>query len=132
MMKYLAAGLWNSASATCQVPSAATQRGHSHILTLIHIFMKKETILDDNPAERATSLYEKVQKKALNSTGDALRSIHSQYELTPVEERGEVSEINQAKKGAELALVSLAIIASGGDEQRIKDLLNDQGFDNLF
>lgn len=75
---------------------------------------------------------EQVRKVALTDTATALRSINTQYELTPDSERGEVSEINQARKGAELAMVSLAIIASDGDEDKTKEILSEEGFDGLL
>ena len=76
--------------------------------------------------------YGSIQKEALINTASALRSINSQYELTPEGERGEVSEINQARKGAELAMVSLAIIASDGDETRTREILSGHGHKDLF
>ena len=76
--------------------------------------------------------YGSIQKEALLNTASALRSINSQYELTPEGERGEVSEINQARKGAELAMVSLAIIASDGDETRTREILSGHGHKDLF
>ena len=76
--------------------------------------------------------YGSIQKEALINTASALKSINSQYELTPEGERGEVSEINQARKGAELAMVSLAIIASDGDESRTREILGGHGHKDLF
>ena len=76
--------------------------------------------------------YGSIQKEALINTASALKSINSQYELTPEGERGEVSEINQARKGAELAMVSLAIIASDGDETRTREILSGHGHKDLF
>ena len=76
--------------------------------------------------------YESIQKEALINTACALKSINSQYELTPERERGDVSEINQARKGAELAMVSLAIIASDGDESRTREILSGHGHEDLF
>ena len=76
--------------------------------------------------------YESVQKEALINTASALRSIKSQYVMTPEGERGDVSEINQAKKGAELAMVSLAIIASDGDESKTREILSGHGHEDLF
>ena len=76
--------------------------------------------------------YGSIQKEALINTASALKSINSQYELTPEGERGEVSEINQARKGAELAMVSLAIIASDGDEARTREILSCHGHKDLF
>ena len=76
--------------------------------------------------------YGSIQKEALINTASALRSINSQYDLTPEGERGEVSEINQARKGAELAMVSLAIIASDGDEARTREILGGHGHKDLF
>ena len=76
--------------------------------------------------------YGSIQKEALINTASALRSINSQYDLTPEGERGEVSEINQARKGAELAMVSLAIIASDGDEARTREILSGHGHKDLF
>ena len=76
--------------------------------------------------------YGSIQQEALINTASALRSINSQYELTPEGERGEVSEINQARKGAELAMVSLAIIASDGDETRTREILSGHGHKDLF
>ena len=43
-----------------------------------------------------------------------------------------MSEINQARKGAELAMVSLAIIASDGDEARTREILSGHGHKDLF
>ena len=82
--------------------------------------------------ETHLSSYETVRQEALLNTASALRSINSQYELTPEGERGEVSEINQARKGAELAMVSLAIIASDGDETRTREILSGHGHKDLF
>ena len=76
--------------------------------------------------------YGSIQQEALINTASALRSINSQYDLTPEGERGEVSEINQARKGAELAMVSLAIIASDGDEARTREILGGHGHKDLF
>ena len=76
--------------------------------------------------------YGSIQKEALINTASALKSINSQYDLTPEGERGEVSEINQARKGAELAMVSLAIIASDGDEARTREILSGHGHKDLF
>lgn len=73
-----------------------------------------------------------VQQEALINTASALRSINSQYELTPNEHRGEVSEINQARKGAEMAMVSLAIIASDGDEEKTREILSGHGHQDIF
>ena len=73
-----------------------------------------------------------VQQEALVNTASALRSIKSQYELTPDKEKGEVSEINQARKGAEMAMVSLAIIASEGDETRTREILSGHGHQDIF
>ena len=52
--------------------------------------------------------------------------------MTPDQQRGQVSEISQARKGVEIAMVSLAIIASDGDEQKTRDILADEGFTDLF
>ena len=76
--------------------------------------------------------YGSIQKEALINTASALKSINSQYELTPEGERGKVSEINQARKEAELAMVSLAIIASDGDEARTREILGGHGHKDLF
>ena len=73
-----------------------------------------------------------VQQEALINTASALRSINTQYDMTPDQQRGQVSEISQARKGAEIAMVSLAIIASDGDEQKTRDILADEGFTDLF
>lgn len=73
-----------------------------------------------------------IRKTALSDTATALRSINTQYDMTPDQQRGQVSEISQARKGAEIAMVSLAIIASGGDEQKTRDILADEGFTDLF
>jgi len=73
-----------------------------------------------------------IRKTALSDTATALRSINSQYDMTPDQQRGQVSEISQARKGAEIAMVSLAIIASDGDEQKTRDILADEGFTDLF
>ena len=73
-----------------------------------------------------------IRKTALSDTATALRSINTQYDMTPDQQRGQVSEISQARKGAEIAMVSLAIIASDGDEQKTRDILADEGFTNLF
>ena len=73
-----------------------------------------------------------IRKTALSDTETALRSINTQYDMTPDQQRGQVSEISQARKGAEIAMVSLAIIASDGDEQKTRDILADEGFTDLF
>ena len=73
-----------------------------------------------------------IRKTALTDTATALRSINTQYDMTPDQQRGQVSEISQARKGAEIAMVSLAIIASDGDEQKTRDILADEGFTDLF
>ena len=73
-----------------------------------------------------------IRKTALSDTATALRSINTQYDMTPDKQRGQVSEISQARKGAEIAMVSLAIIASDGDEQKTRDILADEGFTDLF
>ena len=73
-----------------------------------------------------------IRKTALSDTATALRSINTQYDMTPDQQRGQVSEISQARKGAEIAMVSLAIIASEGDEQKTRDILADEGFTDLF
>lgn len=73
-----------------------------------------------------------IRKAALSDTATALRSINTQYDMTPDQQRGQVSEISQARKGAEIAMVSLAIIASDGDEQKTRDILADEGFTDLF
>ena len=73
-----------------------------------------------------------IRKTALSDTATALRSINTQYDMTPDQQKGEVSEISQARKGAEIAMVSLAIIASDGDEQKTRDILADEGFTDLF
>lgn len=73
-----------------------------------------------------------IRKTALSDTATALRSINTQYDMTPDQLRREVSEISQARKGAEIAMVSLAIIASDGDEQKTRDILADEGFTDLF
>lgn len=73
-----------------------------------------------------------IRKTALSDTATALRSINTQYDMTPDQQRGQVSEISQARKGAEIAMVSLAIIASDGDEQKTRDILADEGFTELF
>ena len=73
-----------------------------------------------------------IRKTALSDTATALRSINTQYDMTPDQQRREVSEISQARKGAEIAMVSLAIIASDGDEQKTRDILADEGFTDLF
>lgn len=73
-----------------------------------------------------------IRKTALSDTATALRSINTQYDMTPNQQRGQVSEISQARKGAEIAMVSLAIIASDGDEQKTRDILADEGFTDLF
>lgn len=94
--------------------------------------MKKSQSSQTDFAQPQQSDFVSVQQEALTNTASALKSINSQYELTPDKERGEVSEINQARKGAELAMVSLAIIASDGDEQKTRDILSDKGFDDLL
>ena len=73
-----------------------------------------------------------IRKTALSDTATALRSINTQYDMTPDQQRGQVSEISQARKGAEIAMVSLAIIASDGDEQKTRDILAAEGFTDLF
>lgn len=73
-----------------------------------------------------------IRKTALSDTATALRSINTQYDMTPDQQRGQISEISQARKGAEIAMVSLAIIASDGDEQKTRDILADEGFTDLF
>lgn len=73
-----------------------------------------------------------IRKTALSDTATALKSINTQYDMTPDQQRGQVSEISQARKGAEIAMVSLAIIASDGDEQKTRDILADEGFTDLF
>ena len=73
-----------------------------------------------------------IRKTALSDTATALRSINTQYDMTPDQQRGQVSEISQARKGAEIAMVSLAIIASDGDEQKTRDILADEGITDLF
>ena len=73
-----------------------------------------------------------IRKTALSDTATALRSINTQYDMTPDQQRGQVSEISQARKGAEIAMVSLAIIASDGDEQKTRVILADEGFTDLF
>ena len=73
-----------------------------------------------------------IRKTALSDTATALRSINTQYDMTPDQQRGQVSEISQARKGAEIAMVSLAIIASDGDEQKTREILADEGFTELF
>ena len=73
-----------------------------------------------------------IRKTALSDTATALRSINTQYDMTPDQQRRHVSEISQARKGAEIAMVSLAIIASDGDEQKTRDILADEGFTDLF
>ena len=73
-----------------------------------------------------------IRKTALSDTATALRSINTQYDMTPDQQKGQVSEISQARKGAEIAMVSLAIIASDGDEQKTRDILADEGFTDLF
>ena len=73
-----------------------------------------------------------IRKTALSDTATALRSINTQYDMTPDQQRGQVSEISQARKGAEIAMVSLAIIASDGDEQKTRDILADEVFTDLF
>lgn len=75
---------------------------------------------------------DQIRKTALSDTATALRSINIQYDMTPDQQRGQVSEISQARKGAEIAMVSLAIIASDGDEQKTRDILADEGFTDLF
>ena len=73
-----------------------------------------------------------IRKTALSDTATALRSINTQYDMTPDQQKGQVSGISQARKGAEIAMVSLAIIASDGDEQKTRDILADEGFTDLF
>ena len=73
-----------------------------------------------------------IRKTALSDTATALKSINTQYDMTPDQQREQVSEISQARKGAEIAMVSLAIIASDGDEQKTRDILADEGFTDLF
>ena len=58
-----------------------------------------------------------IRKTALSDTATALRSSNTQYDMTPDQQRGQVSEISQARKGAVIAKGSLAIFASDGDEQ---------------
>ena len=94
--------------------------------------MKTSLSPQTDSQETHLSPYETVKQEALINTASALRSINSQYELTPEGERGEVSEINQARKGAELAMVSLAIIASDGDETRTREILSGHGHKDLF
>ena len=94
--------------------------------------MKKSQSSRTDFAQPGQSDFVSVQREALINTASALRSINSQYDLTPEGERGEVSEINQARKGAELAMVSLAIIASDGDEARTREILGGHGHKDLF
>ena len=94
--------------------------------------MKKSQSSQTDFAQPGQSDFVSVQREALINTASALRSINSQYDLTPEGERGEVSEINQARKGAELAMVSLAIIASDGDEARTREILDGHGHKDLF
>ena len=94
--------------------------------------MKKSQSSQTDFAQPGQSDFVSVQREALINTASALRSINSQYDLTPEVERGEVSEINQARKGAELAMVSLAIIASDGDEARTREILGGHGHKDLF
>lgn len=94
--------------------------------------MKKSQSSQRDFAQPQQSDFVSVQQEALTNTASALKSINSQYELTPDKERGEVSEINQAKKGAELALVSLAIIASDGNEEKTREILSGHGHEHLF
>ena len=94
--------------------------------------MKKSQSSQTDFAQPEQSDFVSVQREALINTATALRSINSQYDLTPEGERGEVSEINQARKGAELAMVSLAIIASDGDEARTREILGGHGHKDLF
>lgn len=85
-----------------------------------------------SPQSDTAGSFESVQREALLNTASALRSINNQYDLTPEKEKGEVSEINQARKGAELAMVSLAIIASDGDESKTREILSGHGHKDLF
>ena len=94
--------------------------------------MKKSQSSQTDFAQPGQSDFVSVQKEALINTASALRSIKSQYELTHEKERGEVSEINQARKGAEMAMVSLAIIASDGDESKTREILGGHGHKDLF
>lgn len=94
--------------------------------------MKKRQSSQTDFVKSLQTDYETVQQEALSNTASALKSIKNQYDLTPEQERGEVSEINQARKGAELAMISLAIIASDGDESKTRDILSGHGHNGIF
>lgn len=73
-----------------------------------------------------------VRKTALSRTATALKAIRHQQELSVELDRRYLGELDIAKRGAEEAVLHLAIVAARADDQEIDRILKNHGVDDIL
>ena len=73
-----------------------------------------------------------VRKTALSRTANALKAIKEQQELSSELDKRYLGELDIAKRGAEEAVLHLAIVAARADDQEIDNILKNHGVEGLL
>lgn len=73
-----------------------------------------------------------AQKSALSKTAYALKAIKVQQKLSKDLDKRFLGELDIAKRGAEEAVLHLAIVAARADDQEIDDLLKTHGVEDIL
>ena len=73
-----------------------------------------------------------VRSAALSKTATALKAIKEQQELSEELDRRYLGELDIAKRGAEEAVLHLAIVAARADEQEIDQILKSHGVEDIL
>lgn len=73
-----------------------------------------------------------VRRAAFSKTATALKAIKEQQELSEELDRRYLGELDIAKRGAEEAVLHLAIVAARADEQEIDQILKSHGVEDIL
>lgn len=76
--------------------------------------------------------HKEVRKKALCRTAKALKTIRKQREIAVDYDRRYVGELEIAERGAEDAMLHLAIVSAAGEEDEIARILSAHGVGDIL
>ena len=102
---------------------------HSDFINhLTKVFMSHETKLLKYKRTKLRA----VRKSALSRTANALKAIKVQQELSEELDTRYLGELDIAKRGAEEAVLHLAIVAARAEDQEIDKILKSHGVDDIL
>ena len=102
---------------------------HSDFINrLTKVFMSHETKLLKYKRTKLRA----VRKSALSRTAIALKTIREQHDLSVELDKRYLGELDIAKRGAEEAVLHLAIVAARAEDQEIDKILKSHGVDDIL